>query len=112
MRIRRLMLVTGMVLALSACTPQEIIWHYFHDHGNHVVEQANRVASCESGHNPQAVSPGGGNHGLFQINNVHRQQFEAVTGAPWSERYNPVHNTRYAEYLWETQGWSPWSCRP
>jgi hypothetical protein len=46
--------------------------------------QATRVAHCESTLDPAAVSRGGGNWGLFQINRVHAGQFEAVTGQPWS----------------------------
>ena len=36
-----------------------------------LAPQATRVAQCESSLNPAAVSPGGGNWGLFQINQVH-----------------------------------------
>src|SRR5688500_14134989 len=50
-----------------------------------VEERASAIAWCESTHNPRAVSPGGGNHGLFQINNVHRGDWVAVTGTSWAE---------------------------
>jgi len=69
-----------------------------------------RVARCESGLNPRAVSPGGGNHGLFQINNVHRGTFESVTGQPWSAVYSADANTRFAHWLWSQSGWGPWAC--
>lgn len=71
---------------------------------------AKRIAQCESGLNPAAVSPGGGNHGLFQINNVHRGTFESVTGAPWSAVYDAETNTIFARWLYGQQGWGPWAC--
>ncbi len=70
---------------------------------------ARRIAVCESNLNPRAVSPTN-DHGLFQINAVHRGQFESVTGAPWSAVYDPEVNTRYARWLYGQQGWGPWSC--
>lgn len=70
-----------------------------------------RVANCESSLDPSAVSSGGGNYGLFQINSVHRDEFQAVTGQPWSNVLDPYANTAYAKYLYDTQGWSPWACR-
>jgi len=69
-----------------------------------------RIARCESGLNPRAVSTGGGNHGLFQINSVHRGTFESVTGQPWSAVYTAEANTRFAHWLWSQQGWGPWTC--
>lgn len=77
-----------------------------------VYDQALRVAACESSLNPGAVSRGGGNHGLFQINNVHRRNFEAVTGQPWSMVYDAYYNSQYARRLYDGSGWRPWTCRP
>jgi pyruvate/2-oxoglutarate dehydrogenase complex dihydrolipoamide acyltransferase (E2) component len=71
---------------------------------------AKRVAACESGLNPGAVSPGGGNHGLFQINSVHQGTFQSVTGAPWSGVYDAELNTIFAKWLYDQQGWGPWAC--
>src|SRR3954463_14325831 len=77
-----------------------------------IADQATRVADCESGMDPNAVSPGGGNYGLFQINTVHRQEFEEVTGRPWSDVTDPYANTAYAVRLYnESGGWGPWACR-
>lgn len=74
-------------------------------------EAAIRVANCESSLNPGAVSPGGGNHGLFQINNVHAGQFAAVTGRPWATgRYEAYANTVFAHWLYDRSGWGPWGC--
>jgi hypothetical protein len=75
-----------------------------------VYDQAVRVASCESSLNPGAVSAGGGNHGLFQINNVHAGSFAAVTGQSWDARYNAHYNAQFARYLFDQSGWGPWAC--
>jgi Lysozyme like domain len=95
-------------LALGACSPQMWIQEVFGPD----AEAATRVATCESGLDPGAVSAGGGNHGLFQINNIHQPSFEAVTGRPWSEVYSAEWNTRFAKYLFDDQGWRPWACQP
>ena len=71
--------------------------------------RAKAIAQCESSLNPNAVSRTN-DHGLFQINISHRAQFEAVTGAPWSSIYDPELNTIYAKWLYDREGWSPWSC--
>ena len=108
------------VLSFSACdlsaganpqapsAAQDAINFYFGD----IADQATRVADCESGMDPNAVSSGGGNWGLFQINTVHRDEFEAVTGRPWSDVTDPYANTAYAVRLYnESGGWGPWACR-
>jgi Transglycosylase SLT domain len=74
--------------------------------------QAMGVAQCESGLDPNAVSAGGGNWGLFQINTVHSGDFEAVTGHSWSEVLDPYLNATYAAYLYnQSGGWGPWACK-
>jgi hypothetical protein len=75
-----------------------------------VAPQATKIAQCESGLRPNAVSPTN-DHGLFQINAVHKAEFSRITGQPWSAVYNPVHNTRYAKVLYDRQGWAPWTCK-
>ncbi len=107
-RFRFLVAGAFAALSLGACTPQYWIHGVFGDAG----PAAESVATCESGLNHLAVSPGGGNHGLFQINNVHRGSFEAVTGQPWSEVYNPYWNSVFAKWLYDQQGWGPWACQP
>ncbi len=96
------------VLALGACTPQAYINQLFGERAG----EATRVATCESRLDPGAVSAGGGNHGLFQINNVHRGTFEQVTGQPWSAVYHPYYNAQFAKWLFDQSGWRPWACRP
>lgn len=84
----------------------ESIQHFFPEQ----IRRASSIAWCESRHDPSARSPGGGNHGLFQINGVHRARFEQVTGQPWSAVYIAYHNAHYARWLYNDQGWDPWSC--
>lgn len=74
-------------------------------------DKAVRVADCESNLNPGAVSAGGGNHGLFQINSVHRSSFTAVTGQPWASVYDAYYNAQFARHLYDSSGWQPWGCR-
>ena len=105
------------VLGLGACAPgvqagspsvaQDAITRYF----GPVADQAMRVADCESSLNPSAISSGGGNYGLFQINYVHQDNFQAVTGQPWSANLDPYANAAYAKYLYDQSGWGPWACR-
>ncbi len=109
MRRIRTLAATGLAaLALGACTPQTYINTIFGDR----APEATRVATCESTMNPGAVSPGGGNHGLFQINDVHRGTFEQVTGQQWGAVYDPYWNTIYAKHLVDQSGWQPWACKP
>jgi hypothetical protein len=97
------------ILALGACTPQTYINNVFGARAGEATE----VARCESGLDPAAVSPGGGNHGLFQINNVHAGTFERVTGEPWTTgRYHPFYNAVFAKWLYDQSGWRPWTCQP
>ena len=101
--------VAALVVALGACTPE---WHIDQIFGP-LAGEARSVAFCESTMNPAAVSPGGGNHGLFQINNVHSTSFVQVTGQPWSMRYDPHWNTVFAKWLYDQNGsWRPWTCQP
>jgi hypothetical protein len=95
-------------LALGACTPQQWINDVFGPDAG----AAARVAACESGMNPTAVSSGGGNHGLFQINSTHRGAFETVTGQSWAAVYDAGWNTKFAKHLYNQSGWRPWGCQP
>lgn len=76
-----------------------------------VEARAREIAWSESRVDPGAVSPGGGNHGLFQINTVHRDAFLAVTDLPFDDGVDdPELNARFARHLYDGQGWEPWSC--
>lgn len=106
--IRTPLLILLISTILSACSSEGWIAAYFPND----YSEARQVAFCESRLDPDAVSPGGGNHGLFQINNVHRQSFTEVTGQPWSQVYHPAYNAWFAKWLYDQSGWRPWTCRP
>jgi hypothetical protein len=94
----------------AAPAPSGSVESIIQAHFGAAAGKAISVARCESGLNPRAVSAGGGNHGLFQINNVHRGTFESVTGQPWSAVYDADANTRFARWLYGQEGWGPWAC--
>lgn len=72
--------------------------------GPRVVEQAIRVARCESYPwlDTNAVSPTGVHIGLFQVWQRH---------APTADLRDPWVNASVALGLWSRQGWAPWDCR-
>lgn len=81
----------------AGCPP--IIEAYFGDR----APAACRVAWCESRWDFYAVSPGGANIGLFQINRIHG----------WHASFDPDTNVAYAYEL--SRGgtyWGPWACKP
>jgi hypothetical protein len=108
-RARRIPTIAALGIALlagAACTPQHQIASVFGER----TPEATRVAECESRLDPGAVSRTN-DHGLFQINAVHERKFVEVTGQPWHMVYDGFWNSVYAKYLYDTQGWSPWTCR-
>lgn len=112
-RVHLVLLFGIALLAGTACTPQAQLAVVFGGpelQDTVLIDQASRIADCESEFDPGAVSSTN-DHGLFQINAVHRQQFEQVTGQPWSAVYNPYWNSVYAKWLYEQEGWDPWTCR-
>jgi hypothetical protein len=94
------------VAACTAAGPEDAIDARFGD----IAGEAKAIADCESHMNPNAVSRTN-DHGLFQINIVHRGSFEQVTGQSWSEVYSSFWNAEYARWLYDRAGWAPWSCR-
>jgi hypothetical protein len=68
------------------------------------------VARCESHLNPGAISRGGGNWGLFQINRAHRARVEAM-GYRWEDLLDARVNSLVAKSIFDEQGWRPWGCR-
>ena len=86
---------------------EDAIATYFGD----VYDKAIRVARCESSLDPSAVSAGGGNWGLFQINKVHRALVESM-GYSWDQILDPYVNSAVARHIYDSAGgWSPWGCR-
>jgi len=85
----------------------DAINQYFGD----VYDQAVAVARCESGLDPNAVSSGGYNWGLFQINVVHKSRVEAM-GYSWDQILDPYVNAAVARSIYDDAGgWGPWGCR-
>lgn len=100
-----------VLLGLTGCkpmTPEQTGRYWFRD-----VPNGPAIASCimkrESGFNPKAISATG-DYGLFQINRrAHKAQFERKLGGPFEQKaLDPWNNARYARYLYNQVGWSPW----
>lgn len=113
-RIARLAAAAALALALTACETDPVRYFItvaFEEQGASPaqVEQAVRVAHCESTHRHNVISPGGGNWGLFQINTVHRRRVEQM-GYRWDQMLFPLENARVAAAIWAEQGWRPWTC--
>lgn len=61
-----------------------------------------RIIACESGGQPDAVSPDGQNAGAYQENVIH--------GYSYAEMTDPVRSTEIAHDIWLSQGYEAWSC--
>lgn len=106
-----LTLVIGLIAGLSACDEQTNVRTAIQQNFGSQHAKATRVAECESGLNPRAVSAGGGNHGLFQINTVHKSMVRGM-GYRWDQIYDPYVNARVAKRIYDQAGgWRPWGCR-
>lgn len=102
--------VAGLMFSVTACNSQDVSRDAIRKNfpaAQH--DKAIAVAQCESGLNPQAVSPGGGNWGLFQINKVHQGMVERM-GYRWDQITDPYVNSKVARVLFDQSGWRPWSC--
>ena len=71
-RIRAVLLVMCIMVAVSGCTPREqALWGFWQGTGETAtmqeLEKANCIIDAESGGNPDAVSRTN-DHGMFQIN--------------------------------------------
>jgi hypothetical protein len=108
--MRRAVVALVVAVTLTGCSAEGWIAAFWPDN----YQEARSVAWCESRLDPNAVSPGGANHGTFQINVVHRASFEQVMGQPFNPGiYDPAANAMFARWLYDQSGgWGPWSCRP
>ena len=93
---------------------EQVIADAFGRYGSGVVDQAIRVARCESELKPTARNPRSGAAGLFQLmRQYHAEAFQRLTGvsfdAGWSD---PYLNSLYAADLYGRKGWQPWVCKP
>jgi soluble lytic murein transglycosylase-like protein len=101
----------ALVGSLAACSPKDRVHAAIDTHFGDAEQQAIAIARCESSLNPKAVSPGGGNHGLFQINTVHRGLVNSM-GYSWSQLMDPFVNADVARVIYDQAGgWGPWSCK-
>ena len=101
------------LFAVSACMPtdpQGAVEHWWGD----LTPCANQIVQRESGWNPAAVSPGGGNIGLFQINATHKAWIASELGYSWEDLKDPAKNARTAKVIYNKaqaqygDGWQPW----
>jgi len=85
---------------------QGIITSAFSPLGSGAVAWALRVASCESGDNPNAVNASSGASGLFQFLR------STWAGTPYaaSSVFDPVANARAAAWLYARSGPGQWQC--
>jgi hypothetical protein len=103
----------GQATAMAATPPpaaasvEAVILEVF---GPQHVRAAIGVARCESHLNPKAISRGGGNWGLFQINTAHRGRVAAM-GYQWEDLLDARVNALVAKSIFDQQGWQPWGCR-
>lgn len=109
--MRALTLVAAGLL-LSACTPQEIVWHAFPGE----YEKASRVVACESEWNPNAVNPTSGASGLMQIHPFwakpgHADPVADYIGRNWHRRFDPVINAAMGQKIRQKYGWNAWVCQ-
>ena len=65
-----------------------------------------KVMWRESRCTPDAYS--NGNHGLTQLNNIHRAWVEELGWTFPDDLYDPAKNLRFAYLLWADDGWKHW----
>jgi hypothetical protein len=91
---------------MTGCSPVDLAISHFPQSQR---AKAQCIIAHESRGDPGAVSPTN-DHGIFQINAVHRSNFQRVTGSQfYNGVYDPFENGQYAAWLWRQQGWSPWT---
>lgn len=90
---------------------QMSIQQAFGPYGQAVVDQAGRVACCESGWGPQAVN--GQYLGLFQTGSNGYATIRFYSGGAFLP-FDPFVNAQTARDFYVTRGrtWSAFSCRP
>jgi hypothetical protein len=99
----------ALLVGVQACTTEDVsklaIQTYFPEQ----YDKAVAVATCESGLDPSAVSSGGGNWGLFQINLVHAGLVGSM-GYRWAQLTDPFVNAKVARVIYDQSGWGAWAC--
>ncbi len=114
-RLGTLLGICTVVLAASACTPEEIVFY------SHVSEpyqdvltddQLAALRQCESGGNYEAVDRSGSFRGAYQFtrgtwNGVASRHFEWLVGVDPAAA-DPAWQDVMARALWSERGRSPW----
>ncbi len=104
-----LALVVGLSLGAGACSGENVARFAIQQQFGSRAGTATKIAWCESRLQAGAISPGGGNIGLFQINRVHASWIKRDLGYSWGELTDPFKNSRVARVLYNRAGgWSPW----
>jgi len=71
-----------------------------------VIEKLLAVMYRESRCQPEADS--GPDHGLLQINQIHRAWLNSGWGWTHDDMFDPRKNLTFALALWQGSGWKPW----
>jgi hypothetical protein len=114
-RVRNLLGIGALVLAASACTPDEIAFFgQVAEPYNEVLDhdQLYRLRWCESTDNYQAVSRGGTFRGAYQFSrstwdSVASRHFEWLVGIDPVD-VEPAWQDLMAKALWSERGRAPW----
>lgn len=109
-----LVATVALLIGASGCTPEaasrDAITKWFPDWAE---AKAIRVANCESRLNPKAISSGGANWGLFQLNRRTWEPTARSMGYTWDQVLDPYINSKLALQIYKAAGnsFSPWGCR-
>ncbi|CAN5894804.1 hypothetical protein BH23ACT2_BH23ACT2_08970 [soil metagenome] len=106
-------LAAVVMMASAACTPEQSARMSIQTHWGAETDCAMRVVNKESSFRANAVSPGGGNIGLFQINTVHRDWIRNTYGYSLEDMKDGAKNAQVARGLYDQaqargDGWAPW----
>jgi hypothetical protein len=105
-RVQPIAAVQVVAVAPAPGSVEAVITEVFGAHARSAIG----VARCESHLNPGAISRGGANWGLFQINKAHRGRVAAM-GYRWEDLLDARVNALVAKSIFDEQGWRPWACR-
>lgn len=86
---------------------QDIIVRACSPYGQATVDWCLRVASCESGYNPNAYNPAGPYYGLFQF------LMSTFKNTPYGNQniYDPYYNAAAAAWKYSVSGGGAWGCK-
>lgn len=96
--------------AAYAYDVQAVIRDTFSRFGSAVVQEALRVAQCESGFVPTARN--GVHVGIFQLSGTYHRARAARLGFDWSRMVEAGPNAAVAADIYSESKWGPWQCKP